>query len=60
MSTSEEERNSLVNLEKDELINIILKLKGEVSKISEDFVKLTNLRLYNLESSQYMYEQYGR
>ena len=56
----EEERNNLVNLEKAQLIEIILKLKGDLSKQHDDFVKLTNLRLYNLERSQYMYEQYGR
>jgi hypothetical protein len=56
----EEERNNLVNLEKEQLVEIILKLKVDLSKQHDDFMKLTNLRLYNLERSQYMYEQYGR
>ena len=65
MSFSQEEntQNEIENLDKlgkQELIEMIVKLKGEVSKQNEDFKKLTNLRLYNLERSQYMYEQYGR
>ena len=50
----------LASLEKAQLIRIINQLRGDLSKQTDDFRKLTNLRLYNLERSQYMYQQYGR
>ena len=37
-----------------------MELKGEVSKMHNDFKKLTNLRLYHLERSHNMFMQYNR
>ena len=50
----------LENMEKSQLIKMIMCLKKEVASVTEDFRKLVNLRLYNLERSHYMYLQYGR
>ena len=57
---SEIERRSLEGLEKAELINLVFKLKGDITKMHEDFMKITNLRLYHLERNQNMNTQYGR
>ena len=56
MSTDE----SLQSLEKDDLIKIIGDLKNEINKRDEDFKKLINLRLYNLERAQNISSQYNR
>ena len=48
------------NLSKEQLIQIVCDLKGEISKLHDDFKKLTNFRLYHLERNQYMMMQYGR
>ena len=55
-----EDRTTLINLNKDELIEVILNLKGEITKMNDDFKKITNLRLYHLERNANMYHQYGR
>ena len=52
--------DNLESLSKDDLITIIGNLKGELTKLSEDFRKVTNLRLYHLERSHNMYLQYNR
>ena len=51
---------TLQSLSKDDLIKIINDLKGEVAKLNDDFYKVTNLRLYHLERSQNMFQQYNR
>ena len=48
------------NLDKSELINMVLRLRKEVASITEDFKKIMNLGFYHLERSQYMNLQYGR
>ena len=60
MSAVDLERNALNSLEKNQLIDVILNLKGELTKMTNDFIKITNLRLYHLERSANMYQQYGR
>ena len=50
--------NNLLEMEKKELVEIIKNLKSELEKKNEDFFKLTNLRLYTLERSHYMHQQY--
>ena len=57
---SEIERSSFLNLPKEKLVDEIFKLKDDLSKLHEDFVKVTNLRLYHLERNQNMHIQYGR
>ena len=54
------EREALTNLSNNELIELVLKLKCDLTKITEDFRKITNLRLYHLERNQNLYMQYGR
>ena len=44
---------------KNELIDMIMSLKTEVSTITEEYKKLINLRFYHLERSHYMNLQYG-
>ena len=46
-------RDTLQQMNKDQLIDQILKM-------NEDFVKVTQMRLYFLERNSYMHEQYGR
>ena len=46
-------RDTLQQMNKDQLIDTILKM-------NEDFVKVTQMRLYFLERNAYMHEQYGR
>ena len=46
-------RESLQQMNKDQFIDTILKM-------NEDFVKVTQMRLYFLERNSYMHEQYGR
>ena len=53
-------RNIYNNLSNDELIEVILGLKGEITKLNDDFKKVTNLRLYHLERNHNIYMQYGR
>ena len=48
------------DLSNDQLIQVILGLKGEINKLNDDFKKVVNLRLYHLERNQNMYMQYGR
>ena len=50
----------LLNLEKQQLVDIIKNLKGELDKKTDDFAKLINLRLYTLERSHYMHQQNTR
>ena len=50
----------LENMEKSQLIKMIMCLKKEVASVTEDFRNLVNLRLHNVERSHYMYLQYGR
>ena len=57
--SSEAERNTLMGLSKEELLDVIIKLKGDLSKLNEDFFKVTNLRLYHLERNQNLNLQYG-
>ena len=52
--------SELKNLDKSQLINMVLGLRKEVASITEDFKKLMNLRFYHLERSHYMNLQYGR
>lgn len=54
------ENSALLGLEKEELIKIIFNLKTELTKRTEEFEKITNLRLYHLERSHYMNLQYNR
>ena len=49
----------LQNMEKSSLIEIIKSLKTELTKKNDDFMRLTNLRLYHLERSHNMYLQYN-
>ena len=46
-------RDTLQQMNKDQLIETILKM-------NDDFVKVTQMRLYFLERNSYMHEQYGR
>ena len=55
-----EDNIELNSLDKDQLIKVVLQLKGEISKLNDDYRKVTNLRLYHLERNQNMYQQYGR
>ena len=43
------DKNELTALSKDKLVDIVLSLRDEMSKLKEDFVKLTNLRFYHIE-----------
>ena len=52
--------SELKNLDKSQLINMVLGLRKEVASITEDFKKLMNLRFYHLERSHYTNLQYGR
>ena len=54
------ERNGLSELSKEELMETVVQLKGELNKVKDDFIKLTNLRLYHLERNFNLQAQYGR
>ena len=54
------EADTLVSLEKEQLIEIILNMKKVIADMNVDFQKVTNLRLYNLEKAQNMALQYSR
>ena len=51
---------ALLSMEKESLIQIIVTLNKEIEKKNDDFMKLTNLRLYHLERSHNMFLQYNR
>ena len=47
-------------MDKDSLIQVVKKLKGELAKKTDDFIRVTNLRLYHLERAQNLSLQYNR
>ena len=51
---------ALLNLSKNQLIEVIVGLKGEVAKLHDDFKKIIDLRLYHLERNQNLFMQYNR
>ena len=53
-------RNIYNNLSNGELIEVILGLKGEITKLNDDFKKVTHQRLYHLERNHNIYMQYGQ
>lgn len=57
-----EETNNieLANLSKEQLIEMVQGLNEKLSKIQEDYQKVINLRLYNLERRMNMNAQYQR
>ena len=52
--------DDLMNMEKSVLVEMIKELKNDLSKANEDFMRITNLRLYLLERNQNMALQYNR
>ena len=52
--------NNLETLNKKQLIDMVLTLTNTVSKLQEDYKKVINLRLYNLERNMNMSQQYHR
>ena len=52
--------NNLDTLNKQQLIHMVLNLNERISKIQEDFQRVTNLRLYHLERNLAMTQQYSR
>ena len=54
------DKNELTAFSKDKLVDIVLSLRGEMSKLKEDFVKLTNLRFYHIERDLNLSAQYNR
>ena len=52
--------DDLMNMEKSVLVEMIEELKYDLSKANEDFMRITNLRLYLLERNQNMALQYNR
>ena len=60
MSSADLDASQLGNMGKNELIDMIMSLKREVSTITEEYKKLINLRFYHLERSHDMNLQYGR
>lgn len=54
------DENQLLNMEKESLVEIIKNLKNELDKKNEDFMKVTNIRLYHLERAQNLSLQYNR
>ena len=58
--SSEDERTRLQAMETKDLVDMVIQLKTDISKMQEDFMKITNLRLYHLERSQNMSTQYNR
>ena len=52
--------NNLETLNKKHLIDMVLTLTNTVSKLQEDYKKVINLRLYNLERNMNMSQQYHR
>ena len=57
MTTANED--DLMNMEKAALVEIIKSLKKELTKTNEEFMQITNLRLYHLERSQNLALQYN-
>ena len=57
---AQDQRDALNGLSKEQLMDMVVNLKGEVQTLKDDFMKLTNLRLYHLERNQNMQMQYGR
>ena len=53
-------RDALNELTREKLIEVVLQLKGELTKVTDDFKKLINLRFYHLERNQNLSQQYGR
>ena len=49
--------NNLDTLNKQQLIHMVLNLNERISKIQEDFQRVTNLRLYHLERNLAMTQQ---
>ena len=47
-------------MSKDQLMDMVIQLKGKLTQLTDDFVKVTNLRLYHLERSHNLHMQYGR
>ena len=54
------DENQLLNMEKEALVDIIKNLKNELEKKTNDFIKITNLRLYHIEWAQNFSLQYNR
>ena len=54
------ERDQLITMSSEVLVDIIFKLKEDMSKMQDDFQKVTNLRLYHLERNANLSLQYGR
>ena len=52
--------DQLENLSKNELIKMVQTLNEKMSKLQEDYKKVVNLRLYNLERSTNLNAQYLR
>ena len=52
--------NALDELSKEQLVQMVLKLNSTISKMDEDFRKVTNLRFYHLERRVNMNSQYSR
>ena len=52
--------NVLDALNKQQLIQMVLNLNQTISKLHEDFQRVTNLRLYHLERNLCMSQQYNR
>ena len=52
--------NNLDTVNKQQLIHMVLNLNERISKIQEDFQRVTNLRLYHLERNLAMTQQYSR
>ena len=52
--------NNLETLNKKQLIDMVLTLTDTVSKLQEDYKKVINLRLYDLERNMNMSQQYHR
>ena len=52
--------NNSETLNKKQLIDMVLTLANTVSKRQEDYKKVINLRLYNLERNMNMSQQYHR
>ena len=57
---SSEIRSELEGLTRDQLMDIIVGMKSEITKAREDYAKIIDLRLYHPERNQNLYMQYGR
>ena len=51
---------NIESLDKQQLIQMVISLTNTVSKLQEDYSKVINLRLYNLERNFNMSQQYLR